>query len=86
MIIKLPSLKNYILNPQIQEQLRSLQEQLQAEEKEKVSLLEKLQEAQEQLAKTATQVSYGHVLFLVECYEAYGSNRVLLAVNLCCCL
>lgn len=39
----------------IQEKLKSLQEQLQAEEKEKVSLLEKLQEAQEQLAKTATQ-------------------------------
>ncbi|KAK8389113.1 hypothetical protein O3P69_020830 [Scylla paramamosain] len=37
------------------EKLRSLQQQLQTEEKEKVSLQEKLQQAEEQLARTATQ-------------------------------
>lgn len=39
------------------EKLRSLQEQVQAEEKEKISLQEKLQQAEEELARTTTQVS-----------------------------
>lgn len=41
----------------MQAQLKVLQEQLQKEEKEKTSLLEELQKAQEQLTQTATQVS-----------------------------
>ncbi|XP_071516264.1 uncharacterized protein [Panulirus ornatus] len=40
---------------QMQAQLKVLQEQLQKEEKEKASVLEQLQQAQEQLTQTATQ-------------------------------
>ncbi|XP_069947196.1 ribosome-binding protein 1 isoform X5 [Cherax quadricarinatus] len=43
----------------MQAQLQVLQQQLQKEEKEKASLLEQLQNAQEQLTKTATQGSSG---------------------------
>lgn len=43
----------------MQEQLGVLKEQLKQEEKEKISLLEKLQKVQELQAQTATQVRTG---------------------------
>lgn len=43
---------------QMQAQLKVLQDQLQKEEKEKASVLEQLQQAQEQLTQTATQVGF----------------------------